>query len=332
MRTKVSGAVAMVSMALVLACTACSGGQVQPEAQTGQARTPRAPSSPAWPEPAEVDHDVIEVGFAPHRLSVAAGSVWVASLTGAVHKISAADDKARVVTEVGSSLAAATVAGGRLFVGDTRGSRVLVYDQKSGHQQRVLRMPGPVRGVLTALGSVWVTAGDSVVRIDPLTLRRRSVTKVGGEAAQLAAAGPVVVVTNRVDFQVTGLDANGRVVGVADAGGPTIGVTVTDSQIWVLRTDAPAVTVLSRERFAPNGLIQLPGISYDATLVGREVWATMADEGKVVRISPAGKVIAQLVVGRRPLGIVANGKSVWVANEGERSLWRLSADLSTVGT
>lgn len=332
MKTKYSSAVAMVSMALVLVCTACSGGQVQPEAQAGQARTPRSLSSPAWPEPADVDHDVIKVGFAPHRLSVAAGSVWVASLTGAVHKIRAEDDKARVVTEVGSSLAAAAVARGRLFVGDNRGSRVLVYDQESGEKLRILRMPGPVRGVLSALGSVWVTAGDSVVRLDPATLGRRSVTKVGGEAAQLAAAGQVVAVTNRVDFEVTGLDATGRVVGVADVGGPTIGITVTNTQIWVLRTDRPAASVLSRERFAPIGMHQLPGISYDATLVGGEVWATMADQGTVARLSPTGEVLGQFVAGRRPLGIVANGKSVWVANEGESSLWRLSADLSTVGT
>jgi hypothetical protein len=278
-----------------------------------------------------VAHDVIDVGFAPHRLAVAGGALWVASYSGAVHRVGFTDEAGQLLAEVGSVVTAATVSHRRVFVGDNRGSRVLVYDQRSGRQRRGLQMPGPVRGVLSALGSVWVTAGDSLVQLDPSSLQRRSVTPVGGEVAQLAVAGKLIVVTNRTDSQVTSVNAAGRVVGVAEAGGPTIGVVVTDRQIWVLRTDRPEATILSRERFAPIGVAALPGVAYDATPVGDEVWLTLHDEDTVARVSSAGAVLGQFEVGHQPLGIVATAGNVWVANEGESSLWRIAADLATVG-
>jgi DNA-binding beta-propeller fold protein YncE len=245
--------------------------------------------------------------------------------------VGVADTSSRLVADVGSSLAAVAVTHGRLFVADNRGRRVLVLDAASGARERTLRMPGPVRGVLAGLGSVWVTAGDAVVRLDPATLNRRSVTEVGGEAAQLALAGTSVLVTNRVDTHVTALDAGGAVVAVTDVHGPSIGVTVTDRQIWVLRTDSPTVTVVSRERLLPTGSLTLPGVGYDAAVVGNEVWVTVAETGTVARLSLAGAALGQLTVGRRPLGIEAGSGSVWVANEGESTLWRLSSALATVG-
>jgi hypothetical protein len=319
-------------MCTVLALTACSGdrGRSGSRAVTPERPGP-SPVAATWPAATEVDHDVISVGFAPHRIDLARGAVWSASLSGAVHRVGVADTSSRLVADAGSSLADVAVSHGRLFVGDNRGRRVLVFDPVSGARERTLRMPGQVRGVLAALGSVWVTAGDAVVRLDPATLNRRSVTEVGGEAAQLALAGTSVLVTNRTDKHVTALDAGGAVVAVTDVHGPSIGVTVTERQIWVLRTDSPTVTVVSRERLLPTGSLTLPGVGYDAAVVGDEVWVTVAETGTVARLSLTGAALGQLTVGRRPLGIAAGSGSVWVANEGESTLWRLSSALATVG-
>ena len=327
-----SGLAVACSLSLVVLVTACSGAvgpQGGPESQVS-AGGPRT-SGPRWPTPVRVDHQVVSVGFGPQRLTVAGGAVWAASRIGTVYRVDSSGGGRRVV-ELGTPLGVATVMAGRLFVGDNRGGRVLVYDPDSGARTATVPMPGPVRAVLAALGSVWVTAGDAVVRLDPVSLRRRSLTRVGGEVAQLAVAGDAVVVTNRTAPEVTRLDQAGRVVGTADVGGPTIGVAVSGPRTWVLRTDAPKAVVVSSERFAPAYDVDLPDVSLAAAPVGDEVWVTLFDEGTIARLSAAGKVVGQVATGRGPFGIVSDGEDVWIGNERESTLWRLSADLATVGT
>ncbi|HET9946213.1 MAG TPA: hypothetical protein VFR56_11215 [Actinomycetes bacterium] len=316
-----------LAMGLALLTAACSGAsQAGTSAGSSPPGSGTAPSSaPSWPAVTEVPHDVLDVGLAPHRLSAAAGSVWVASMTGAVHRVDG--DRVRLLAEVGSSLAQATAAAGRVFVGDNRAGRVLVYDERSGARTRALPMPGPVRSVLAALDAVWVTAGDKVVRLDPESLRRLSVATVGGEAAQLAQSGSTVVVTNRTLPEVSSLDQEGRLAGTAETSGPTIGVAVTSNQVWVLHTDQASATVLSRERFRPVDVVELPGVGYGAATVGDEVWVTLYDDGTVARLAPSGELVGRFAVGRQPLGILAADGLVWVANQGESTLWRLSADL-----
>ncbi len=207
-----------------------------------------------------------------------------------------------------------------------------MLDAGTGRQLRALRMPGPVRGVLAGLGAVWVTAGSAVVRVDPTTLRVDSVTEVGGMPAQLALAGRSVVASNRTLETLVQFDDQGRLRGTADVGGPTIGLVVTDSRIFAARSDRPGLAVLSRERFAHVGDVELPGVSYGAAAVGNEVWLTLVDQDALVRLSGSGEVLGLVQVGRQPLGIAVAAGSVWVANEGDGSLWRLPVSTPTVGT
>ncbi len=282
------------------------------------------------PEP--VDHTVIPVGHAPHRVTAAAGAVWVAGGTGSVHRVAPGAGTARLVRDTGAQLTEVTAAAGRVFAGDNHGSRLVVLDAGTGRQLRALRMPGPVRGVLAGLGAVWVTAGSAVVRVDPTTLRVDSVTEVGGEAAQLALAGRSVIVSNRTLGTLVQLDDHGRLRGTADVDGPTIGLVVTGARIFAARSDRPGMAVLSRERFAHVGDVELPGVSYGAAAVGDEVWLTLVDQDALVRLSESGAILGLVQVGRQPLGIAAADGSVWVANEGEGSLWRLPVGTPTVGT
>ena len=331
MTTHLAGPVPVIALGLALLTAACSGAsQAGTSARPSSSGSGVTPSiAPSWPAATAVPHDVLSVGFAPHRVAAGAGSVWVASMTGAVNRVDGM--RVRLLAEVGSALSEATAIGGRVFVGDNRASRVLVYDERSGKRTRALPMPGPVRGVLAALDAVWVTAGDKVVRLDPRSLRRLSVTTVGGEAAQLALSGSSVVVTNRTLAEVSSLDEDGHLVGTATTVGPTIGVAVTPQQVWVLHTDQPSATVLSRERFRPVDVVELPGVGYGAATVGDEVWVTQYEDGTVARLAPSGELLGRFTVGRQPLGILAADGLVWVANQGESSLWRLSAGLATVG-
>ncbi len=62
------------------------------------------------------------------------------------------------------------------------------------------------------------------------------------------------------------------------------------------------------------------------------MWLTLVDLESVVRLSGAGDVLGMVQVGRKPLGLAVAGGSVWVANEGESTIWRLQANAPTVGT
>ena len=279
-----------------------------------------------------VDHAVIEVGFAPHRLTVADGSVWVAGGSGAVHRVAVGATRAHLVGDTKSELTAVAVSRRRVFAGDNRGSRLLVLDATTGRRLRAVLMPGPVRGVLAGLGAVWVSAGSKVVRLDPRTLAVGSATEVGGEVAQLAIADHSVLVSNRTLSTVARLDEHRRLQGTADVGGPTIGLAVTSTLVFATRSDRPAVALLSRERFAYFSDAEIPGVSFGAAVVGSEVWLTLADLESVVRLSGAGDVLGMVQVGRKPLGLAVAGGSVWVANEGESTIWRLQANAPTVGT
>ena len=311
---------------------ACSGGQGTTSEAGAVTPAPTATPSPSAMRPAPVEHTVIPVGHAPHRVTAAAGAVWVAGGTGSVYRVSPVDGTARLLRDTGHQLTEVTAAAGRLFAGDNRGGRLLVLDAVTGRELRALRMPGPVRGVLAGLGSVWVTAGSAVVRVNPVTLRVDSITEVGGEAAQMALAGRSVIVSNRALKTLVQLDDHGQLRGTADVDGPTIALVVTGQQILAARSDRPGLAVLSRERFALVGDVELPAVSYGAAVVGGEVWLTLVDQDALVRLSESGVVLGLVQVGRQPLGITASDGSVWVANEGDGSLWRLPVSTPTVGT
>ncbi len=316
--------------AVVAGCTGGQGRTSEAGAVTPAAAT--AIPSPSAMRPAPVAHTVIAVGHAPHRVTVAAGAVWVAGGTGSVYRIAPGAGTARLVRDTGRQLTEVTAAAGRVFAGDNRGSRLMVFDAVTGRELRALRMPGPVRGVVAGLGAVWVTAGSAVVRVDPARLRVDSVTEIGGEAAQMAFAGRSVVVSNRALGTLVQLDDHGQLGGTVDVEGPTIGLVVTGTRIFAARSDRPGMAVLSRDRFAHVGDVELPGVSYGGAVVGDEVWLTLVDQDALVRLSESGVVLGLVRVGRQPLGIAAAGGSVWVANEGDGSLWRLPVGTPTVGT
>ena len=274
-------------LALAAVVAACSGGQGRTSEAGGVTPAPTATPSRSAMRPAPVDHTVIPVGHAPHRVTAAAGAVWVAGGTGSVYRVAPGAGTARLVRDTGVQLTEVTAAAGRVFAGDNRGSRLLVLDAGTGRELRALRMPGPVRGVLAGLGAVWVTAGSAVVRVDPATLRVDSVTEVGGEAAQMALAGRSVIVSNRALGTLVQLDDHGRLGGTADVDGPTIGLVVTGSRIFAARSDRPGMAVLSRERFAYVGDVELPGVQLRRRCRRRR---GVADPGRPGRAGPAVRV------------------------------------------
>ena len=75
-------------LAIAAAVTACSGGPERTsDAGAAVTSAPAASPSPSVMRPEPVEHTVIPVGHAPHRVTAAGGAVWVAGGTGSVHQV-----------------------------------------------------------------------------------------------------------------------------------------------------------------------------------------------------------------------------------------------------
>jgi streptogramin lyase len=107
----------------------------------------------------------------------------------------------------------------------------------TGRVERV-KLGGAAVGVVVSGGSVWVAIRDrdTVIRVDPRTLRVLHTTTVGNDPAYLAAAGGLLWVVNQSDGTVTRIDARtGQTVGLPIRITPddASNLTTADRSVWV---------------------------------------------------------------------------------------------------
>jgi streptogramin lyase len=159
----------LVALALAATMVGCSdGGTASPAANAKDRATARATSSAASTTPVSVDHAVIEVGFAPHRLSVADGSVWVATGADLVELDAASGEVRRTISLPGvTSAYDLAVTDDAVWVTDERGTAVSRVPLSGGAVRQVQVGAGST-GVAADGGAVWVALGTTnrMVRLD----------------------------------------------------------------------------------------------------------------------------------------------------------------------
>jgi DNA-binding beta-propeller fold protein YncE len=143
-----------------------------------------------------------------------------------------------------------------------------------------VHFPAEGAAVLAHDGSLWITAGSEVWRVDPATGKVLSRVEVGLSLGALAA----------------------------DQGASSVWLTASGSggQVgWAIEIDTATGTILSRH---PIGCC--PG----AIAVGAgHVWVTNSRDGSIQRISQVtGDVVAPIEVGRGVNGIAVGQGGVWV--------------------
>jgi streptogramin lyase len=172
----------------------------------------------------------VAVGGTP-RLAWDSGRVWAACWPGGPHElgsllpIDARTGKAGKPLPLAPSPQAYLVgaAGGKVFV--TAGNTVLRLDPSSGAVIATATLSGRPRALLATRDAVWVTVEEgALLRLDPDRLR--SVLTVASVASPYAVTvGPgTVFVTDDRDQSLEGLDARtGRAVSSASVRGPEAG-------------------------------------------------------------------------------------------------------------
>jgi YVTN family beta-propeller protein len=251
------------------------------------------------------------IGTSPMRVAVGEGAVWVADpLSGSVTRVDPGSGKASKVIPVARDVAGIAVGLGSVWVANATDGRVYRIDPSTNRVAQQIPVGTGIDSVVVGAGSVWVSnyKSGSVARIDPArgqvvgTVPVDSVTDIAyGSDTLWAVTGSHSGLANlfvdiyRIDPGARGADHFTDLIGASLAGG----------------TPLPRMT-----------------IAFDGT-----AWVTIAVNNTVfpVDLSKPVSVTKQtnkaLPTGRGPIAIVTdNSGFVWVANRGDRTVWKFSND------
>jgi YVTN family beta-propeller protein len=263
----------------------------------------------------------VPVGKRPVAVATGAGAVWVANADD--QTISRIDPQTRKVVStigVGADVSDLAVGFGAVWVADGNDGTVHRIDPELNAIQDVLQLgkssglaPNPVFAITTGAGSVWVTRGNRVVRIDPHTDTVIASFPVPPPVALAIGDGAVWVATQ--DERLLRLDPRsgtptatlqlsaGPGSTAVRAGALWMIVSLGNGQIWRVDPDSVAAT----------GTTVLSGLPIELAIAKGSVW--VAELRGIVRQIDArtGNVIETIRIGLAPQAIAVDDNGVWVA-------------------
>jgi len=198
--------------------------------------------------------------------------------------------------------------------------------------------------VVSGFGSLWVANldGQTISRVNPITLRTVRNVSVGAPPTGLTAAGGVLwvlesnldpdalpstssVVVGRIDPE---FNTPGTTVRVGDVAPDASAIAADGNSVWV----APAGGLLTRLDATTGALTQTwdPNASPVGIAVGEgAAWLTDSDADNVVRVDPTG-LVTSIAVGDGPTGITIGGGAVWVVDSLDDRLVRIDPGTQSV--
>lgn len=237
------------------------------------------------------------VHVAQRPVSVAAGygKLWVADAVGnAVVEVDPATG--RVVGQpvaVGPEPVSVATGEGGVWVASLQASTVSLIDPASRSVVASVALPDGAVRVATGDGYVWVTGtSDAITRISPkpvgVSLDWDDVRVGQGPIGVTAAAGAVWVADSG-SGQVSRIDPKSlRVTGTYPASSDPVAVAVFDGRVWTADGQTGTVTALDPVTGRPEGrAVDLPGAARRLVVSAGTLWATTANPGQVVTISPS---------------------------------------------
>ena len=244
--------------------------------------------------------DGVRVGEGPAALTVGEGSLWVANVTDATVSRIDLESGAETKRPGGLGIPSAIVAAeGLIWVADGFSGRLSTIDPRTNRVTLVGTDRHGMTAIAAGFDAIWVVdaIAEAVLRIDPRTQQVEATINLPPDTGPIAIA--------------TGADA----VWVANQLGRTL-----------VRIDP----VVNRIEGAPIVLCCPPsGLVVTAT----EVWVSSAAGDRLQRVDIArGAVALTIEVGNGPSALASDGEAVWVAHEGDSTVWRLDSTGKVVET
>ena len=275
----------------------------------------------------------VPIGGHPVAIAVGEGGVWVANPDQ--QTLVRIDPKSKDVTSIGlgTDVADVAVGFGSVWVaggnGETGGALIRIDPRTNAPEAPIdlgtvdPLLPRPVFLVATGAGSVWVTRGNKLLRIDPDTNEARPWFRV--KRPQGLAAGADAVWVTQANEHVLRIDATTpKITAERDLSElPQFPVQFGDS-LWLVGYGdrKPHVWHLDATTLTPRTAIPFPTPGYPQDLSGgsRALWTVGPNSGYLWRIDPATELRTRVVwVAPHPISVAAGEGAVWVGTQAERA-------------
>ena len=275
----------------------------------------------------------VPIGGHPVAIAVGEGGVWVANRDR--QTLVRIDPKSKDTTAIGlgTDVADVAVGFGSVWVaggnGETGGTLIRI-DPRTNAPEAPIDLgkvdplaPQPVFLVATGAGSVWITRGNELMRIDPDTNEARPWFRV--KRPQGLAAGADAVWVTQANEHVLRIDATTpKITAEEDLSElPQFPVQFGDS-LWLVGYGdrKPHVWHLDATTLTPRTAIAFatPGYPQDLSGGSRALWTVGPNSGYLWRIDPATELRTRVVwVAPHPISVAADESAVWVGTQAERA-------------
>jgi DNA-binding beta-propeller fold protein YncE len=188
-------------------------------------------------DPKTLRKSTIKVGPNPEGVAVAAGSVWVTGFDdGTLRRVDPVRRKVVETLHLGGVTAGLAVASRSLWIGFGREATAIARLDLRTHELTRIDVGHQTPDRISTDGrSLWVSAQDTVVRVDPQTNRVVARFALGGTFAQGTSAGDGAIwIPNKERNTITRFDPRtNRVAAVLRAGPGAIAATAGFGTVWV---------------------------------------------------------------------------------------------------
>ena len=311
-----------IALMALLAITACSDSDSDPQAAEPSATEPSATESPVEVAP------YVETPTGPVGLTTTEdGAVWVVGAQSeTVLRIPAGATEPDLTVDVPGVPLRTTAAYGSVWVTSFDGKELLRLDPATGEVVATIRTGAGPEGVAAGFDSIWVVAQDAgkLLRIDPGTNAVRDEIKLEVGARLVEAGLDAMYVAHYADDMILRVDpkTNAATSSEAVCDGPQA-MAVLDGKVWVTCTLSHELVALDATTLQKVASVPVEGSPDSVLAIPDGRLAVVAEEGpRLVVVDPAtAEVVAEQVLGeesalsdRANLDLALVGDEAWVSS------------------
>ncbi len=175
--------------------------------------------------------------------------------------------------------------------------------------------------VASAFGSVWVTALDAVVRLDPASADVMATIPTDGAPTRFTVgAGSLWVVLPGAGEVVRIDPVASRVVATVRVGRDPTALAFADGRLWVVSEAAASVVSIDAATDRVSATIAIPRAGVEIAAAGGSIWIATTRSG-LIRLDAASDVLLPPVPGPC-CELAAAGDTLW-ASDGGGEFWRV---------
>lgn len=271
--------------------------------------------------------NAIALGSAPSRVVLSGRTVWAALAGGSIARLNTGSGTLSHIGELPSTPFDLQPTDRWLWVSLPNDKRIVALDPTDGHEVHTVSTasPGP-RGLLMAGGSLWATAGNAVLELDPASGRQRRTVALpkAGLPYDVAVSSDSVWVTDSRTTAVSRIRLDGGTVEYIDVQGRSVGIVAVEGTIWVALADSNQLVRLDAATGQEKSRTTLPAPALGLSVIGDEVWAGIPDVNLVMSFdATSGKPTHSWRVGDFPPIVTGDGEAVYVSSNRSNEMIRV---------